>query len=63
MKILEDSIQEKMPTPEKPVKIDTMKVIIKFRNGEEQEIELLNEPVDGIFKKENDKWYLERRPK
>lgn len=63
MKILGDTIQNGIPTPEKPVEIDTTKVIIKFRDGEEQEIKLLNEPIGGIFIKENGKWYLERRNK
>lgn len=61
MKILGDSIQKGIPTPDEPKEIKTTtKIIVEGQNGERQEIELPKEKIDGMFIKENGKWYLRK---
>lgn len=62
MKIVGDSIQEGIPTPEnsKEIKVTPKIIVIKGQNGERQEIELPKEKIDGIFVEQNGKWYLRK---
>ena len=61
MKIWGNSIQKGIPMPDEPKEIKTTtKIIIEGQNGERQEIELPKEKIDGMFTKENGKWYLRK---